>query len=258
MSVVKAAAIQFTVTPGDVAANLAHVRAALERVASEGAQLVVLPEMWSTGFAYRQLNQLAQGSEALLFELQQLSSRLGLVIIGSLPEPDGEHVFNCSRVIDNGRVVGSYRKMHLFSLLGEDRTFSAGDGWLLADTSIGRIGVIICYDLRFPELSRRLALEGADVIVVSAQWPRPRQDHWRTLLLARAIENQLFVVAANCCGLIGKLDYFGMSMIIDPKGEVLAEGGGEPCEISAALDYRRIADWRASIPCFNDRRPELY
>ena len=117
---------------------------------------------------------------------------------------------------------------------------------------------MICYDLRFPELSRRLALEGADVIVVSAQWPRPRQDHWRTLLLARAIENQLFVVAANCCGLIGKLDYFGMSMIIDPKGEVLAEGGGEPCEISAALDYRRIADWRASIPCFNDRRPELY
>ena len=118
--------------------------------------------------------------------------------------------------------------------------------------------MIICYDLRFPELSRRLALEGAGVICVPAQWPKPRQEHWRTLLRARAIENQLFVVACNACGLIGKLDFFGMSMIIDPKGEVLVESGETDCEISARLDMQVMLDWRAQIPCLNDRRPELY
>jgi len=180
------------------------------------------------------------------------------VIVGSMPEPHGEKVFNTVFVADNGKLAGVYRKLHLFSLLGEDRAFDSGDSWLLADTSVGKVGVIICYDLRFPELSRRLALEGAAVICVPAQWPKPRQEHWRTLLRARAIENQLFVVACNACGLIGKLDFFGMSMIVDPKGELLAEAGEAECEIGAQLDMQLMADWRAQIPCFNDRRPELY
>ena len=161
-------------------------------------------------------------------------------------------------MVDSGRLAGTYRKLHLFSLLGEDKAFDSGDSWLLANTSIGKVGVIICYDLRFPELSRRLALEGAQMICVPAQWPKPRQEHWRTLLRARAIENQLFMVACNACGQIGKLDFFGMSMIIDPKGEVLAEGGEAEVEICATLDMQLMADWRAQIPCFVDRRPELY
>jgi predicted amidohydrolase len=175
-----------------------------------------------------------------------------------MPEPHGAKVYNTAYVADNGVLAGVYRKLHLFSLLGEDRAFDSGDRWLLADTSLGKVGVIICYDLRFPELSRRLALEGADVICVPAQWPKPRQEHWRTLLRARAIENQLFVVACNTCGLIGKLDFFGMSMIIGPKGEVLAEAGEAAGEIGAHLDLQSMADWRAQIPCFNDRRPALY
>jgi predicted amidohydrolase len=160
--------------------------------------------------------------------------------------------------MDNGRLAGVYRKIHLFSLLGEDRVFSAGDRWLAADTSIGKIGVIICYDLRFPELSRRLAVEGAQILCIPAQWPKPRDEHWRTLLLARAIENQFFVVASNTCGMIGKLDFFGTSMIIGPRGEVLAEAGEQETEITASLDMRDMADWRAQIPCLRDRRPELY
>jgi predicted amidohydrolase len=96
------------------------------------------------------------------------------------------------------------------------------------------------------------------VICIPAQWPKPRQEHWRTLVRARAIENQLFVVACNACGPIGKLDFFGMSMIVDPKGELLAEAGEEQTEIIAPLDMQEMAQWRAQIPCFNDRRPELY
>ncbi|MBC7964181.1 MAG: carbon-nitrogen family hydrolase [Steroidobacteraceae bacterium] len=255
---INAVAIQFNVKQGDPDANLAHVREALVRVAGQGANLAVLPEMWSSGFAYKNLNELALRTEGIVEKLLELSRQLRLVIVGSMPEPNGDKVFNTAYVMDNGRLAGVYRKLHLFTLLGEDKAFSGGDRWLLADTTVGRIGVIICYDLRFPELSRRLALEGAQVICVPAQWPRPRQEHWRTLLQARAIENQLFVVSCNACGRIGKLDFFGMSMIINPKGEVLAEAGEEQCEISAGLDLQEMVDWRTQIPCFNDRKPEYY
>jgi omega-amidase len=258
MKTIQAAAIQFNVKQGDVDANLDYVRKALRRVAEKGSQLAVLPEMWSSGFAYRNLNELAGRTAGIIGELLDLSRELGLVIVGSMPEPHGEKVFNTVYVVDNGHLTGTYRKLHLFSLLGEDKAFDSGDSWLLADTSIGKVGVIICYDLRFPELSRRLALEGACMICVPAQWPKPRQEHWRTLLRARAIENQLFVVACNACGPIGKLEFFGMSMIIDPKGEVLAEGGEAEIEIGEPLDMQLMADWRAQIPCFNDRRPEVY
>jgi predicted amidohydrolase len=258
MSSIQAAAIQFNVKQGDVEANLDYVREALPRVAAQGANLAVLPEMWSSGFAYKNLNELALRTAGIVDELLVLSQELKLVIVGSMPEPNGDKVFNTIYVVDNGTLAGVYRKIHLFSLLGEDRAFSGGDSWLLADTSIGKVGVIICYDLRFPELSRRLAVEGAQVICVPAQWPKPRQEHWRTLLRARAIENQLFVVACNTCGMVGKLDFFGMSMIIDPKGELLGEMGESEGEIIASLDMQAMSDWRAQIPCFNDRKPEYY
>ena len=258
MTSIQAAAIQFNIKQGDVDANLAYVREALLRTAAQGANLAVLPEMWSSGFAYRNLNELALRTAGILEELLILSRELKLVIVGSMPEPNGDKVFNTVYVVDNGTLAGVYRKIHLFSLLGEDRAFSGGDSWLLADTSIGKVGVIICYDLRFPELSRRLAVEGARVICVPAQWPKPRQEHWRTLLRARAIENQLFVVSCNACGMVGKLDFFGMSMIIDPKGEVLAEAGEDEVEINAPLDMQAMTDWRAQIPCFNDRKPGSY
>ena len=255
---IQAAAIQFNVKQGNVDANLEYVRTALRRVADQGVQLAVLPEMWSTGFAYKNLNELALRTEGIVAELLELSRELKLVIVGSMPEPHGDKVFNTAYVADNGRLAGAYRKLHLFSLLGEDKAFDSGDSWLLADTSIGKVGVIICYDLRFPELTRRLALEGAQVVCVPAQWPKPRQEHWRTLLRARAIENQLFVVSCNACGVIGKLDFFGMSMIINAKGELLAELGEQEGEALAGLELQTMLDWRVQIPCFNDRRPELY
>jgi len=253
-----ASAVQFTITLGEIEPNLEKVRVALAELAAKGVKLAVLPEMWATGFAYKNLNQLAARTAEIVAEIAALSAQYSMVIVGSLPEPHEDKVYNTAYILDKGVLKGQYRKIHLFSLMQEDRSFDAGDSWLLVDTSVGRIGVFICYDLRFPELARRLAVEGAEILVVPGEWPKPRQEHWRTLLRARAIENQLFIVAANCCGIVGRLDFFGMSMIIDPKGELLAEAGDEPQNITAVIDFAGMHAWREQIPCFKDRKPESY
>ena len=255
---IKAASVQFTIRLGDIDANVEYVRGAVARLAAQGCTLAVLPEMWSCGFAYRELNSLARRTPEVVEEMGRLSAEYGMVLVGSLPEPDGDKVCNTAYVLDHGRLAGKYRKIHLFSLMNEDRSFTGGDAWLVTDTSAGRLGVIICYDLRFPELTRRLAVEGAEILVVPGEWPKPREEHWRALLRARAIENQCFVVSANCCGVVGKLDFFGSSLIVGPKGELLAEGGYEQGEPLAELDFTAMQNWRDQIPCFRDRKPELY
>ncbi|MDT8440891.1 MAG: carbon-nitrogen family hydrolase [Desulfuromonadales bacterium] len=255
---VTATAVQFNIALGDVDCNLARVEAALERVAQAAAQLVVLPEMWSAGYDYRRLADHAAATPRLVDALCAKSAELGLVVVGSLPEQCGDALCNTAVVIDRGREVGRYRKLHMFSTMGEDRFLSPGNATLVVDTTVGRLGVAICYDLRFPELFRKMALEGAEIVCLPAEWPKPRQEHWRTLLRARAIENQLFVAAANCCGIQGKLDFFGMSLLLSARGEVLAEGGESDCEIVATFDPAEMAEYREQIRCYRDRRPEIY
>lgn len=255
---ITAASIQFHIAFGDVDANLARALAGLRRAGEKGASLAVLPEMWSTGYDYKNLAAQAEQTPRVIEALKGATAELGMVTVGSLPEKDGDTLFNTAYVIDRGVVVGSYRKLHLFSTMGEDRFLGAGDRTLVVPTSAGRLGIAICYDLRFPELFRKLALEGAEIICIPAEWPKPRQEHWRTLLRARAIENQLFIAAANCCGIQGKLDFFGMSLLISPRGEILAEGGDTPTEITASFDFEEMASYRFQIPCFHDRRPAIY
>jgi len=255
---ISAASIQFNLTLGDVDANLAKALAGLQQAKAAGAHLAVLPEMWSSGYDYRRLADLAERTPEVIEQLCAFSARSGMVLVGSLPEKEGDALYNSATVIDGGAVVGRYRKLHLFSTMGEDRFLTAGDQSLVVDTSVARIGVAICYDLRFPELFRKMALEGAEVICLPAEWPKPRQEHWRTLLRARAIENQLFVVAANCCGLQGKLDFFGMSLLISARGEVLAEGGETDVVLTATFDRAEKEEYRSQIRCFYDRRPEIY
>ncbi len=253
-----AASIQFHITFGDVDANLTRALAGLARVGEKGCRLAVLPEMWSTGYDYKRLAELAVETPRVIEALRGATAELDMVTVGSLPEEDGGTIYNTAYVIDRGEVVGSYRKLHLFSTMGEDRFLGAGERTLVVPTSAGRLGISICYDLRFPELFRKLALEGAEIICIPAEWPKPRQEHWRTLLRARAIENQLFIAAANCCGIQGKLDFFGMSLLISPRGEILAEGGETPTEITALFDFEEMANYRFQIPCFRDRRPAIY
>jgi len=258
ISQLRTAAIQFNIALGDIEANLSKAGAGLKRAAVAGASLAVLPEMWSTGYDYKRLSSLAESTPTVLDDLCRQASDLELVIVGSLPEQDRDRIYNTAYVIDRGKLVASYRKLHLFSMMGEDRFLSAGERSAVIDTSAGRIGLAICYDLRFPELFRKLALEGAEIICLPAEWPKPRQEHWRTLLRARAIENQLFIAACNCCGPQGKLEFFGMSLLLSAKGEILAEGGDNEGEVLATFEQQEMLDYREQIRCFTDRRPDIY
>ncbi|MCW8860398.1 MAG: carbon-nitrogen family hydrolase [Deltaproteobacteria bacterium] len=252
------AAIQFNIALGYIDANLDKAVAALRRVAQQGAKLAVLPEMWSCGYDYRNLTELAKETPRVLETLKQESQKLELVTVGSLPELDGGTVYNTAYVIDKGKMVGSYRKLHLFSTMREDQFLGSGNQILIAETSVGRLGVAICYDLRFPELFRKLALAGAEIVCLPAEWPKPRQEHWKTLLRARAIENQLFVIAANCCGVQGKLDFFGLSQLISPLGNVLQMAAEEDTELVAQFDFAEMDKYRDQIKILSDRRADVY
>lgn len=258
MKKLSVSAIQFNLSVGNINTNLEKGFAAIQRVAGQGAQLAVLPEMWSCGYDYRNLAELAQQTPAVLERWQQVCRDANIVCVGSLPEPANGQIYNTAYVIDRGDIVGSYRKLHLFSTMQEDRFLAAGQSSLVAKTSIGRLGIAICYDLRFAELFRKLALEGAEIVCLPAEWPKPRQEHWNTLLRARAIENQLFVVAANCCGVQGKLDFFGHSQLISPLGNVLALADEEETELIAEFDFSEMEQYRKQIDILGDRRADIY
>jgi predicted amidohydrolase len=252
------ASIQFNISLGYIDANLDTAIAALQRVAQQEARLAVLPEMWSCGYDYRNLTELAKETPRVLEEIQEECLKLDLVTVGSLPELEDGTIYNTAYVVDKGEIVGSYRKLHLFSTMREDQFLGAGDRSLVLNTSVGKLGIAICYDLRFPELFRKLALEGAEIICIPAEWPKPRQEHWKTLLRARAIENQLFVIAANCCGVQGKLDFTGLSQLISPLGNVLQIAEEKNTELVAKFDFSEMEQYREKIDILNDRRADIY
>ena len=253
----KAASLQFDIKLGDVDSNLSYVLSEIKRLSRKDVQLIVLPEMWSTGYAWRKLGKLSERTPEILEELKKASKK-GTVIIGSMPEKDGGDIYNTAYVIDSGKLIGKYRKIHLFTPMKEDYFLKAGNKPLLCNTSFGKIGVLICYDVRFPELARRLMLEGAEILVIQAEWPHPRLDHWRTILKARAIENQLFVIAANRCGKQGMVRFCGNSMIVNPWGEVISEASEKGETITAEIDLSLVERYRNEMPALRDRRPRVY
>ncbi len=250
---------QMEVVPGDVEGNLNKVERMLPQLRSAGCQLVVFPEMWAGGFIYSALQQMAERTPNVLEKLREWAVQYRMVLVGSLPEAEEGRVFNTSYVLDaGGEVAGKYRKMHLFSLTGEPDYFARGRVPLTCDTTAGRLGIAICYDLRFPELLRRLALDGAEIICLSALWPVTRIDHWSLLLRSRAIENQLFVMGCNGCGVEGDTQYGGASAIISPTGKVLGEAGDREAAIIATLDFAEMEGFRRHLPCFSDRLSGSY
>lgn len=256
---IRAAIIQFDVRQGDVAWNVETVNRRLAAVAERGGQLVVLPEMWSTGFVNKRLKELSGTTPRILEDLSSVARKLRLAIIGSMPEKVGGKVYNTAYVVDrDGSIAGTYRKVHLFSLTGEHRHFKAGRKAVISQTSLGKIGLMICYDLRFPELSRSLALGGASMVAVMAQWPAERVAHWDILLKARAVENQLFVFGANRCGGDPDIAFAGHSRIISPYGEVMARAGRRSATLTATIDLRAVQQTRKHIPCLKERVPEAY
>lgn len=259
-----AACVQFDVSPGDVAANVASLQAGIEEAVGAGASLCVLPELWSTSFLPGYDEDIVAQASAAEETARGLSEQHKLLIVGSSIEVHGDLVFNTARVHQRGETIATYRKVHLFSPNLEHRHHARGDDPCVVDTEFGRLGVLICYDLRFPELARYYFRCGAEVLVVPGQWPEARSQHWRTLLRARAIENELFVIGCNRTGQEESLRngeamaFPGDGRIVDPTGEILAMGTGDAGAVVAPIELRKVRTMRRILPVMSDQRPEVY
>ncbi|MBU0482485.1 MAG: D-glycero-beta-D-manno-heptose 1-phosphate adenylyltransferase [Proteobacteria bacterium] len=232
--------IQFDVRLGDSGHNLARVRAALAGLKGDEPAVVVLPELWAAGFDYPGLAGHAAENGRILEIMQELAAEQDLYLVGSIPEsaetPGGPAIHNTLYIVGPAGVLGKMRKQQLFAPMGEADYFTPGDEPRAVSTTLGVLGGLVCFDLRFPDLARSQTAEGAGLLVVSGQWPAARREHWRTLLRARAIENQVFVIGCNRCGTTDNTEFGGHSMIVAPDGTVLAEAGIDPATILVDLD----------------------
>ncbi|MCD6429739.1 MAG: carbon-nitrogen family hydrolase [Deltaproteobacteria bacterium] len=250
--------IQMNVSLGCPEKNLARVEKLLEPV-SKSPDIILLPELWSSGYDYEHFTQLAATTPSMLEHLAIIAKTRGSYIGGSLVEEDSGNFYNTFFLIDpKGSHIAAYRKIHLFSLMEEDRHFSPGRKPCLIEICGLPVGLMTCYDIRFPELSRNLALQGAQLLLICAQWPRPRTAHWRTLLKARAIENQLFVAACNRIGQGKEHSYPGSSAIIDPWGETKLKTPDRQGAFTATINLAKVKEVRQTMACFDDRRPDIY
>ncbi|MFO7606193.1 MAG: D-glycero-beta-D-manno-heptose 1-phosphate adenylyltransferase [Desulfurivibrionaceae bacterium] len=240
--------IQFDVKLGETARNLAEVRNGLAALAMQSPGLAVLPELWAAGFDYPRMAEHAARRVEMLDALKEEAGRYGIYIAGSLPEIKNEAgktlIFNTLYFVGPEGVLGKIRKQQLFAPMEEDLFFTAGSNPQPVATELGIFAGVVCYDLRFPDLARSQAAKGGRLLVVSAQWPSARLEHWRTLLKARAIENQIFVIGCNRCGISDDTEFGGHSMIVAPDGLVLAEAGGEPGQAKVMVDPALLSQCR--------------
>jgi predicted amidohydrolase len=258
-------------TTDDVAQNHRAAQALVRRAAAFGADLVVLPEKWH--YIHNDNRTVAAAEELdgpSISAARAWARDLGIAILaGSVIEriPDAQQAFNTSvLLLPSGEVAAVYRKLHMFDVDVGGVSYRESDGarpgndMVVANIQGHGLGMSICYDLRFPELYRRLALDGAQIIAVPAAFTATTgRDHWEPLLRARAIENQAFVIAANQVGqhANGTASY-GRSMIIDPWGVVLAQAPDEPTVIVADLDFAALAAVRRRLPALDHRRADIY
>ncbi len=257
---IRIALAQMDVEWADQDANLNSARQMVARAAAADADLVILPELWGSGFDLAHAADYATSVDAGLFEEMAAMARDNdLYVVGSLLEESDGAIYNTCALYSPHGLVGRYRKLHRFCLMAEDRYLAAGNHPALLDgIPWGRTALAICYDLRFPELFRGYALAGARLMVIPAQWPAPRVEHWRTLLRARAIENQCFVAGCNRVGADPNNQFGGASTVIGPWGEVLVEGNDHPALLLAEVDLSQVDEARQRIPILEDRRPDCY
>lgn len=258
----KIACIQMDMLPGRPAENFPLAERLIRQAADGSPDVIVLPEVWNTGFFPRA--DLAALSDRGCAQTQAVIGALARelsvnIVAGSVSNLRGGQVYNTACVFDRtGAMIAQYDKTHLFSPAHEQDAYTPGTHVCSFCLDGVHCGLVICYDIRFPELVRTLAVQGMDMLFVPAQWPAVRIAHLRALTTARAIENQCFVVCCNSCGTTGKTRYGGASAIIDPWGETLALAGADAEILTAACDLSVLQHIRSSIDVFHDRRPELY
>jgi predicted amidohydrolase len=268
------ACAQFTAVDGEKEATVRKALALVRQAGERGARLVVLPEVWtglgySTKTAYREIAEPIPGPTT--DRLAELARRYRMYITGSTYEDAGDDVYynTCTLLGPDGRIVGVYRKTHLFDApdredikggIRESDKVKPGNALPVFETELGSIGLSVCSDLRFPEVYRELALKGARLIVCASAFLSPRYDHWEFFLRARAAENQSWVVASGQYGTEPKsgIAFVGRSMVVDPWGVIAATASDAETCLCATIDLGFVDEIRRRYPLLAQRRPELY
>lgn len=260
----KVAAAQISCSLGDPKANLLKVRDFSRRAKDTGAELIVFPEMTDTGYSMPVIQTHANSwTTGFVPGLQEIAAKLSIAIVCGVSEHDGTSVYNSLVFVDEqGQIASKYRKTHLYAVapVDEQNCFASGDqlaSFILGDL---RFGFSICYDLRFPEMYRKLVVDqNVSALIVSSAWPFPRLEHFRTLCLARAIENQSYLIASNRVGKDDELWFCGSSAIIDPRGVVIASASADREElIEADLSKDVVLSVRRRVESLAHRRRDLY
>ncbi len=258
----KICCIQMNVCAANPEANFSHAEALLTKAAKQKSDVILLPELWNTSFAPGRIdaNLADEGGARTKALCCSLAQRFGVnIVAGSVLTRKSGVEYNTAYAFDReGNCIAEYDKTHLFSPMGEGEAYAAGNEAVTFALDGVTCGVLTCYDLRFPELSRALALSGAKILFLPAEWPRQRSGQMTTLLCARAIENQVFAALCNGCGSAFGTRFGGRSAIVDPLGKVLAKAGTNERVIFTEIDLEAQENVRKDIPVFIDRRPELY
>ncbi len=252
----RAHVVQLDIAWEDKDRNRGRAAELLDRAEAAAGDLVLLPEMFDTGFSFN-ISATSDTDGRTAAFLAELADDYSVTVIG------GRTIAPCHRcrarnvatvMAPGQRLLAEYTKVHPFTLSGEDRSFEAGEDISIFRHSEFTVCPLVCYDLRFPELFREGLRRGADLFTVIACWPKGRQHHWRTLLAARAIENQAFVIGCNRTGSDPALEYAGGSVVFGPKGDVLGELGAEEAVLSVPIKQEDAAAWRAAFPAWKDAR----
>lgn len=258
----KISCIQMDVRLGQPEENYRIAEEQIRLAAKEQPDVILLPELWDVGFFPKEnLKEVADRDCARITAFAApLAKELGInIVAGSVADLRDGQVYNTACVFDRqGNLAAKYDKTHLFSPMGEHEYFTPGDHICRFKLDGHDVGLIICYDVRFPELIRLMTVPGIELLFMVSQWPDVRVNHLQTLTAARAIENQIYLACCNACGTAGATRYGGNSAVIDPWGQVLVRAGTEQEIISADCDFAVNEKIRASMHIFTDRRPDLY
>ena len=260
----KVAVAQISCSLGDPEANLLKVRDFSRRAKEAGAELIVFPEMTDTGYSMSVIQKHASHwKTGFVPGLQQIARNVSIAIVSGVSERDGSSIYTSQVLIDaRSGIAAKYRKTHLYAVapVEEQTCFAPGNAFASFELGGFKFGFSICYDLRFPELYRKLVTEkNVDAFVISSAWPFPRVEHWCVLAQARAIENQSYVIASNRVAKDDNLWFCGSSAIIDPRGVVVAAASTDREElIHADLSEDLVRSVRSRVESFAHRREDLY
>ena len=251
---------QYNINPHEPEMNFQAIQESAKKAAQAGSSLLVLPELCLHGYNYEKIPAMDRWLLSTVGdELSKIATSNSIAIAGTFVEFHEGKYFNTFMFMDSeGTLRHTYRKIHLFGSLGEGRFFTAGDLIAPFFTIFGTTGAAICYDLRFPEVFRKLVIAGSRLIIIPAEWPTSRIEHWRILLQARAIENQVFMIGVNCTGKVLGFDYGGHSAVISPWGKILGELNDQEGFLTVKIDLDEVEQVRKRIPVWADRKPGIY